>query len=52
MENTALMQNASEDVADDEEHTFGLSTRVIGRPYNYIGDETIESSSVISNFNT
>jgi len=46
---SALMQNASEDVSDDEEHTFGLSTRVIGRPYNYIGDETIESSSVISN---
>ncbi|MBT6324657.1 MAG: hypothetical protein HOJ35_01710 [Bdellovibrionales bacterium] len=46
---SALMQNASEDVADDEEHTFGRSTRIIGRPYNYIGDEAIESSSVISN---
>lgn len=34
-------QNASPDIDEDDLNEFGVGARIIGRPYNYIGEEII-----------
>jgi len=44
-----MAQNLSSLVTESDLDTFGLGARVLGRPYKYIGDETITSPTARQN---
>ncbi|MBT3586243.1 MAG: hypothetical protein HN509_15150 [Halobacteriovoraceae bacterium] len=50
---SVVVQNASPDVVEDELDTFGLGSRILGRPFSYIGTEKIDAEvqSALSNNN-